>query len=359
MSEVHHRMQALDGLRAVSILLVIFSHAWLGYVIPGGLGVTVFFFISGFIITRLLLSEHGEKGQISIKDFYLRRLFRLMPALSLYIALSLAVMWLTGQPLKARDFAAVLFYFSNYYNIFWGFVQGTLISPLRITWSLAVEEHYYFIFPFLFALMVARKRLFLAVIIGMLAAVLMWRLYLAGEGLGDQMIERLYMSTDTRVDSIFYGAALALIFECSAGFSIFLKKPGVFVAGLCLMLSTLLIRNEFYRQTFRYSVQGLALALMFGYLVLSDNVVSRSLSRPALTYVGRVSYSLYLYHWLILGLVRMIFTQWPIIYKIGIFLALSLLSAHLSYQYIERPFLSIGRGLIARRKMAKTCAVGL
>jgi|SRR5471032_139862 len=351
MAELQSRMQSLDGLRAISILLVVTSHAWLGHVIPGGLGVTIFFFISGFIITRVLLAEYEANGKISIQKFYFRRFFRLMPALLVYLLLALLMMSLTGQPLKLIDFAAVLFYFSNYYQVFVGFAHETLTSPLRITWSLAIEEHYYFVYPALFALMVGRWRAFLAAIAACVIAVLCWRLYLVADlGISDFTLSRIYMGTDTRVDSIFYGAGLALLCVHSRRAQESLMRAGPFWAGMALLLSTLLVRSDVFRETIRYSLQGVALLLLFNRLLFVDGVFCRLLSTPLMSYIGRISYSLYLYHWLVLGLVAMWMPEYRLPAKWAVFLPLSFLCAHLSYTYIEKPFLHLGRILLTRKQ---------
>ncbi|OEZ61623.1 acyltransferase [Duganella sp. HH105] len=351
MAELQSRMQSLDGLRAVSILLVVTSHAWLGHVIPGGLGVTIFFFISGFIITRVLLAEHQANGKISISKFYFRRFFRLMPALLVYLLIALLVMAATAQPLKLIDFAAVLFYFSNYYQVFVGFAHEALTSPLRITWSLAIEEHYYFIYPALFAAMVTRWRAFLGVIAACVIAVLCWRVYLVADmGINDFTLSRIYMGTDTRVDSIFYGAGLALLSAYNRRAHDFLMRAEPFWIGMAILLGTLLLRNDVFRETIRYTLQGIAMLLLFNRLLFADGVFSRFLSLPVMSYIGRISYSLYLYHWLVLGLVAMFMPENTLPAKWAVFLPLSFLCAHLSYTYIEKPFLSLSRVLLARKQ---------
>ena len=351
MADVHARMQPLDGLRAVSILLVVLSHAWLGHVIPGGLGVTIFFFISGFIITRVLLAEHAASGTISIQKFYVRRLFRLMPALTVYLLVSLLVMAAARQPVKLMDFAAVLLYFSNFYYVFVGFAQETLMSPLRITWSLAIEEHYYFVYPALFAALAARPRAFLQVIAACIVAVLCWRIYLVWSmGLNDFTIGRIYMGTDTRVDAIFFGAGFALLCANFPRIDMALRGSAAFWCGALLLLSTLVVRGDLFRETLRYTLQGGALALMFNRLLFVDSAACRVLSLPLMSYIGRVSYSLYLYHWLALGLVSMLMSDYGIAAKWAVLMPLSFLSAHLSYRYVEQPFLRLGRTLLARKQ---------
>lgn len=351
MVDVHARMQSLDGLRAVSILLVVCSHAWLSHVIPGGLGVTIFFFISGFIITRVLLAEYAATGGVSIHKFYVRRLFRLMPALTVYLLVSLLLMAGPGQPVKPMDFVAVLLYFANFYQVFVGFAQDTLMSPLRITWSLAIEEHYYFVYPALFAALVARPRAFLQVIAACIVAVLCWRIYLVWSmGMSEFTVVRVYMGTDTRVDAIFFGAGFALLCANFPRVDTALRGSAAFWCGVLLLLSTLVLRSDLFRETVRYTLQGMALALMFNRLLFVDSAASRVLSLPLMSYIGRISYSLYLYHWLMLGLVSMLMPGYGVVAKWAVLMPLSFLSAHLSYRYVEQPFLRLGRTLLANKQ---------
>src|SRR5258706_8832372 len=109
----------LDGWRAVSILLVLLSHGGLDQVVPGGLGVTIFFFISGFLITSLLISEFQRDGRISLKNFYLRRFWRLAPPLICYIIFSALLIVLFLKTVNPGEFLSAILYFANYYSIFW------------------------------------------------------------------------------------------------------------------------------------------------------------------------------------------------------------------------------------------------
>ena len=106
---------ALDGMRALSIAVVVGSHFWVKGWIPGGFGVTVFFFISGFLITRLLLAEFTETGTVSIGRFYIRRFLRLYPALFVLVAVLSALYLALGRSLNPMEIVAALFYFINYY----------------------------------------------------------------------------------------------------------------------------------------------------------------------------------------------------------------------------------------------------
>jgi peptidoglycan/LPS O-acetylase OafA/YrhL len=139
---------SLDGLRAISILIVLVSHAGYGSAVPGGLGVTIFFFLSGYLITTLLLDETERSGRINIGKFYLRRVFRLFPPLlvTLFIAYSLVALGLLDGGISWSGVLAQLFYFANYYGLFFD-PGNTTAAGTGILWSLAVEEHFYMIYP--------------------------------------------------------------------------------------------------------------------------------------------------------------------------------------------------------------------
>ena len=343
------RLQALDGLRAVSIALVFLSHIGYGHIFPGGLGVTIFFFISGFIITRLMLSEWDASGAMNVKHFYLRRLFRLTPALLVFVVTAISLMSAVGDAWNWTEVSSVFFYFANYYGIYSSFSGDLIKQPLAITWSLAVEEHFYFVFPWLFMAFVSVPRRFMQVIVAILLAMLAWRIYLVmAIGLDNLPHYRVYTATDTRADSILYGAALSLVFARYPALVLIMQRKQAFISGFILLFLSLAIRNEAFRESLRYSIQGLALFYMFPTLVFQKNPINSVLQWPAVVYLGRISYSLYLYHWLVTHAVAHFFPVLDTAPRLALILALSLLLSHLSYRYIEQTFQAIGKKLMSR-----------
>ena len=178
-AEPHHTIPSLDGFRAVSVLIVMLSHAGFGHIIPGGLGVTIFFFLSGFLITTLLRSELGQTGTISIPNFYVRRFLRLGPPLVVVLSIAYGLVFLGLQPGGASwgGFLAQLLYFANYYGLF--FDPGNSI-PLGsgVLWSLAVEEHFYLVYPLLF-LWISRRlddKFVAWVFVTFCVCILLWRI---------------------------------------------------------------------------------------------------------------------------------------------------------------------------------------
>jgi len=332
-------LPALDGLRAISIALVVLSHSGLGNVIPGGLGVTVFFFISGFIITRTLLQEQARAGRIEISAFYMRRLLRLMPALVVFLLLCVAAVRYVQGHVPWLDVAAAFFYLQNYWQIFGHPFDGKLLSPMGITWSLAVEEHYYLVFPALFAWLVrvdGCKRA-LGVFVALCVIVLAWRAHLyaqTGPTAGENM--RIYMATDTRIDAILFGAITSLAVWFHPALLRWWQKPWPFYAGAALLLGSLVYRDPAFREVGRFTVQSLALMALFPYAILAPSWVQRLLSTPPMRYVGKISYSLYLQHWLVIVLVDYYLAGQSWWIRAAVFFPLAWLLADLSWRYVER-----------------------
>ncbi|MEZ5817778.1 MAG: acyltransferase [Hyphomicrobiaceae bacterium] len=304
------QIASLDGLRAISILLVVVSHAGLSHIVPGRLGVTIFFFLSGYLITTLVLREYEATGTISIGQFYARRAFRLMPPLliTLAIAYSLTYLGVLAGGISLNGLLAQTFYFANYYMIF---TDGAPDTPFGtgLLWSLAVEEHFYLAYPFVLLLLlttVKSRGKVAAAFAAICLAVLAWRIHLIQQpGVGEP---RLAFASDTRIDSLLYGCLLAIVknplHDLRPSDRIQGRHWALLAAGLGLMASTLLIRNWHFRETVRYSIQGLALAPLF-YLAIrfAHQGPFRLLNVPVAKRIGVFSYSIYLIHEVAIGLI--------------------------------------------------------
>jgi peptidoglycan/LPS O-acetylase OafA/YrhL len=304
---------SLDGLRAISILIVLVSHAGLGGAVPGGLGVTIFFFLSGYLITTLLIDERERSGRIDIGKFYLRRVFRLFPPLlvTLAIAYLLVFLGLLDGGISWAGVLAQLLYFANYYGLFFD-PGNTTAAGTGILWSLAVEEHFYMIYPAvlvgLLAFSLSRRRIVLLLAIACLA-VLAWRLYLAG--LPNFETQRTYYSSDTRVDSIVFGCLLALAANPRAAISEtsnpFLQHtPAMLLAAAAIvMMMTIVWRDTYFRETFRYSLQGLALMPIFYFAIKgAAHFPFTMLNHPWIARLGIYSYAIYLIHYIVINVIE-------------------------------------------------------
>src|SRR5262245_45291874 len=161
---------SLDGLRAISIILVVVSHLLIysklftTSPVPGGLGVTIFFFISGFLITNLLLAEYQKSDGINLRLFYIRRVLRLYPPLLLMMICITAFLWFTQNIISFQEINASLFYYENYFLAY----HPVYADKYGILWSLAVEEHFYLLFPFILLMCLKKPGFLFGITIGLI-----------------------------------------------------------------------------------------------------------------------------------------------------------------------------------------------
>jgi peptidoglycan/LPS O-acetylase OafA/YrhL len=340
---------SLDGIRAIAVGIVFFAHTGLEHIVPGGLGVTIFFVLSGYLISTLLRIEHRDRQRIDYRGFYLRRALRLMPPLLIVVILIAIVSAALNQPgFSLQGLLAVIFYFGNYYAIANDFAG--LPAGLGIVWSLAVEEHYYLLYPPLAALLlrIGRVGLSATTLVALCAGVFLWRCWLVSQGVSDNY---LTMASDTRIDAILVGCLLALWRNPWVdGHTVNASRDAAFIAAsLLALLGSLLYRDEFFRMTLRYSVQSVAVAVLLYYAVAYANVRPFSwLNHRALVYVGTISYTVYLSHHFILNLLA---TQWPQLQWLGttvLALLLTLAVAEPMRRWVEQPCARLRRRLHQR-----------
>ena len=279
---------ALDGFRAIAILMVMASHVGLSHLLPGQFGVTLFFFLSGYLIATLLRREMEASGTLNLPMFYLRRVVRIFPPMYLTIAF-VAALSLLGmiRPINAEGLVFDFMFLTNYFP-----VSGLPIG----LWSLAVEEHFYMLFPALF-LLLARRMSFAScacVCLLICGAVLIIRLWEVGR-LTD--FNDVNFWTHTRIDSILFGSILALWNNpvADAENRLPARWPSYLIAG-ALLASTFLIRDEAFRQTYRYTIQGLGLLILFNAAIRDTNLACRLLDNPIARFIALHSYTLYLNH---------------------------------------------------------------
>jgi peptidoglycan/LPS O-acetylase OafA/YrhL len=340
----HNYLIGLDGLRACSILLVMIAHFGLGHIVPGGFGVTVFFFISGFLITRLLLVEYEIENKISISSFYIRRTFRIIPAMLVFVIVAELIWLFWGQSFNSLDVLSTVFFGTNYYKLYVGYsdfissiTEQVVFHPFKILWSLAVEEHYYLVFPLIFSLMILSKRKFISfLIVASLFALGLRIYYVFSLGL---TIPFTYYSTETRLDAILIGSLFS-IFTTFNKFNRFILQTYFFWIGLILICGSLVYRDPAFRETFRYTIQSIGIALVIFNILFNSNSTLIGLFRNLLDskvfiYIGKISYSLYLYHWLGLLIANYYFIQFSPLWLATCY-SFSFLAAHLSYIFVEK-----------------------
>lgn len=271
----------LDGLRAVAVGAVMVGHAWPHVVPGGGVGVSVFFALSGYLITSLLIAERVRHGRIDYPRFYGRRFVRLVPALVLMVAVTVAVL----RP-PWGNVAAALLYYANWWRI-----AGHEMHELGHTWSLAIEEQFYLVWPLILAAAYAvwRVRGVAWAALGLSVVSILIR-----ASIGDDTY-RMYNGLDTRMDSLLSGALVA------AG----LRLRPALVEKVCRWVAVpslvVLSAQTFWGMVGGYQlgqgVQAWACAALVGWLVTSPGSWgARALSWTPLVWLGLISYGLYLWH---------------------------------------------------------------
>ena len=312
---------ALDGLRAISVLLVIATHAGVPYLSQAGaVGVTMFFVLSGFLITRLLLDESARTGRVSFRRFYLKRARRLLPALVAFLLVDAAVRVFGGRSLVPVALAAV--YASD---IVPPAVGGYIFGELSHTWSLSLEEQFYLAWPAALMLLVRTRFALPVLAVGALASASV-RVALLSAGAN---VTRVYIAPDTRADALLIGCLLGLTIHR-------IRRPApatVVAAGLVLALAC----------TLGYS--GMMWALL-PVAVAAAIVVAWSLEHHGWlagrvpVRIGRISYGLYLWHYPVaLAVLQLLGPM-----GLPLTLLLSFALAIGSWFIIERPFMRPSSG---------------
>jgi peptidoglycan/LPS O-acetylase OafA/YrhL len=299
-------LPALDGLRAVAVVGVMLFHGGVSWMPGGFLGVDVFFVLSGYLITTLLLRERVGTGTIDLRQFWVRRLRRLLPALLVLIGVvGIAAPFLVepGQRASLRgDGLAALGYVAN-----WRFVLSEqsyfsgVPSPLRHLWSLAVEEQWYVVFPIVVALVLRRPRRIKAFIVGLAVATVASTVWMAVLAAGQADPSRAYYGTDTRAHTLLIGALLAAV---GAQWPLHRARRLLAVLGVggaVLVGAAYLFVHESDAWMYQGGFLGLALATAAVVAAIAvprgDLALTRPLAARPLVAIGRVSYGLYLWHW--------------------------------------------------------------
>jgi peptidoglycan/LPS O-acetylase OafA/YrhL len=341
---------SLDGIRAISFFLVFFAHAGLGErFIPGGFGVTIFFLLSGFLITTLLRLEFARYRGISLGGFYLRRVLRILPPL--YVTLLLAlVLYRIGEGHPPIPFAGTLsqvLQVSNYYLIY--SPNAVMATGTAVFWSLAVEEHFYLLFPLLYAWMCPRfsnyQQTF--ILLTLCAAALAWRCVLHYYFHAEFI--RTVFATDTRFDSILLGCVFAIVANPLVNDPLhgWILRRMKCLLPLCVvvLLGTFLVRDGGFRETLRYTLQGLALIPLFiAAIHYQKSWPVLFLNLPPVRFLGVLSYSLYLSHSVIMENIDKVWATSPVLAQV-VSLACALCFATLVHYWIERPCTRIRKRL--------------
>jgi peptidoglycan/LPS O-acetylase OafA/YrhL len=366
------KIPSLDGLRAVAIGFVFISHMQLVYlaglneatIVPlatvaghqigfgqGSFGVTVFFFLSGYLITTLLRVEFERSGRISLRDFYLRRVLRIFPPLYLALLFGVAVTAfgvVQGWHLSLQGLLSQALYLTNYYEIaaypHYGATAGSWVL-----WSLAIEEHFYLVFPVvLLALLRWRRsnRQIAIILLAVCAVVLVWRLVLAVHF--NVIVHRTYMSTDTRIDAILFGCVLAMFENPMLDRSMFSNRTWtelLLPIGLVGIAASWFVGGQRTGDMLRYTAQSVCLIPVFVCAIRRPDLwLFRPLSWAWVRYLGLISYVFYLIHDTVLIAVQQ-HVHAGLWVQAGIALAITIGLAALVRELVEKPSARLRRRL--------------
>ena len=365
---------ALDGLRGAAVIGVIAFHADL---LTGGyLGVDLFFVLSGYLITSLLLHEHRRTGAIDLAAFWTRRARRLLPAIGVLIAV-LAVVTIGATAGERTTFGAdaiaTLLYTANWRAVLSGneyWAQFAAPSPLEHTWSLAIEEQFYLVWPLVTIVVLGHRRAGRVadpdgrrgarrLLVASLGGAAVSTALMIGWSLAGVDPNRLYLGTDTRAGAILLGAALACVSVLRTGDLPVARRPTVAAAGWAgvaiLVVAWIGLPGRspwLYRGGF--VVCALAgLAIIASVTWVGDGRLARLLSWRPLTATGLVSYGLYLWHWPVFVWLDEARTGWSGVPLLALQLAVTVGITLLSYRFVEMP---VRRGVLRPRPALAACA---
>lgn len=353
MGKKRRYITGLDGIRVIAVIMVLAYHLKLALFKSGFLGVTVFFVLSGYLITDILISEVEEEGTIDLKNFWLRRIRRLVPAVMSMAVVIIFVSAVVNRVIftkGCKDFLASVLGFNNWWQIFNKvsyFEAAGVPSPFTHCWSLAIETQFYLIYPLILLgiYKLAKSRgegqakrglLFAGVtlLLALISVILMIVLFDP-----QQDASRVYYGTDTRAFSLLFGALLAILWEyrmvprkLSASVNMVLGSLS-FVVLLVMTIAINGSSNFWYRGG---QFIGTILTVLVIYTVSGRKTwLIRFLSNPVLKWIGDRSYSIYLWHYPIILLIsKGIKASWWITL---IEIVLSVVLAELSYRFIETP----------------------
>ena len=353
MGKKRRYITGLDGIRAIAVIMVLSYHLKLSLFKSGFLGVTVFFVLSGYLITGILISEVEEEGTIDLKNFWLRRIRRLVPAVMSMAVVIIFVSAVVNRVIftkGCKDFLASVLGFNNWWQIFNKvsyFEAAGVPSPFTHCWSLAIETQFYLIYPLILLGIyklaksrgegrVKRGLLFAGVtlLLALISVILMIVLFDP-----QQDASRVYYGTDTRAFSLLFGALLAIMWEYRMvprrlSASVNMVLGSVSFAALLVMTIAINGSSNFWYRGGQFV--GTILTVLMVYAVSGRKTwLSRFLSNPVLKWIGDRSYSLYLWHYPIILLIsKGIKASWWITL---IEIVLSVVLAELSYRFIETP----------------------
>lgn len=337
-TSVSRHIPELDGIRGIAIIAVLIHHQLTPFSLSGGfLGVDLFFVLSGYLITSLLLAEFEQTETISLKKFYMRRVLRLGPALGLYLIACLCVTYYTQSMDLKTELKLVGFALAYAANWRMAFGWDMSLDPTAIIWSLSIEEQFYLVWPgLLFACFAFKmKKRSIAIALGVvIAAIFAHRWYLLTSGAS---LTRLYYGTDTRADALLLGCLSALLPArvLQSRKSWWNVAAIVSAVGVGYLVFASHFTDQFLYQGGFTIVAGLAAVLVVSAANSPPLILGALLRFRVLRWFGEISYGLYLWHWLVVRNTSF--------YELGYWepwarLVLAVGISALSFYVVERPF---------------------
>ena len=355
-------LPSIDSLRALAVLAVIIYHVDVNYLPGGFLGVDLFFVLSGYLISSLIIKEYRKTGSLNLYNFYIRRARRLLPAVYFMITVGLVVMVLFNEVLLRKSHLDAIFgyiYSSNWWYIFHKldyFDSFGAQSPFKHLWSLAIEEQFYMIFPLLFLLINRKKKSkdgtyklnknFLYVVLGLILVSLIAHILL----FDINNISRIYFGTDTRAFSLLVGVVGAILYPMEKLHAKVTSQQNIMYSVVSLVSIATLITVMIYTSEYNTWLYrgGFLLVAILGLIVIISSgkqhtLMSRLLSFKPVVFIGKISYSLYLWHFPILVLTTPVSEIGnPNIIFVILRVILTFVLASASYVFVETPIRKLG-----------------
>ena len=355
-------LPSIDSLRALAVLAVIIYHVDVNYLPGGFLGVDLFFVLSGYLISSLIIKEYRKTGSLNLYNFYIRRARRLLPAVYFMITVGLVVMVLFNEVLLRKSHLDAIFgyiYSSNWWYIFHKldyFDSFGAQSPFKHLWSLAIEEQFYMIFPLLFLLVNRKKKSkdgtyklnknFLYVVLGLILVSLIAHILL----FDINNISRIYFGTDTRAFSLLVGVVGAILYPMERLHAKVTPQQNMIYSVVSLVSIATLITVMIYTSEYNTLLYrgGFLLVAILGLIVIISSgkqhtLMSRLLSFKPVVFIGKISYSLYLWHFPVLVLTTPVSEIGnPNIIFVILRVILTFILAAASYVFVETPIRKLG-----------------
>ena len=355
-------LPSIDSLRALAVLAVIIYHVDVNYLPGGFLGVDLFFVLSGYLISSLIIKEYKKTGSVNLYNFYIRRARRLLPAVYFMITIGLVVMVLFNEVLLRKSHLDAIFgyiYSSNWWYIFHKldyFDSFGAQSPFKHLWSLAIEEQFYMIFPLLFLLVNRKKKSkdgtyklnknFLYVVLGLILVSLIAHILL----FDINNISRIYFGTDTRAFSLLVGVVGAILYPMERLHAKVTPQQNMLYSVVSLVSIATLITVMIYTSEYNTLLYrgGFLLVAILGLIVIISSgkqhtLMSRLLSFKPIVFIGKISYSLYLWHFPVLVLTTPVSEIGnPNIIFVILRVILTFILAAASYVFVETPIRKLG-----------------